>query len=103
MIKLTEWQQEIVDQLPRQFLRGLIHSDGCRVVNRFTVNLPKGGPHEYAYTRYFFTNLSIDIRSLFCASCDRLGISWTQSSYKNISVADRRSVEILDSFVGPKR
>jgi len=30
-------------------------------------------------------------------------ISWTQSSHKNISIANRRSVELLDSFVGPKR
>ena len=42
------------------------------------------------------------LRGLFCASCEQLGIRWTQSSYKNISVADRRSVAILDSFVGPK-
>lgn len=35
-------------------------------------------------------------------SCDRLAIRWTRSSYKNISVADRRSVALLDSFVGPK-
>lgn len=103
LIELAQWQQEVVDRFPRQFLRGLIHSDGSRVVNRFTVNLPIGGSREYAYARYFFTNLSTDIRGLFCASCDRLGIRWTQSSYKNISVANRRSVELLDSFVGPKR
>ena len=53
--------------------------------------------------RYFFTNLSADILGLFCATCDRLGIRWTRSSHKNISVADRHSVAYLDSFVGPKR
>jgi hypothetical protein len=31
-----------------------------------------------------------------------LGIRWTQSSFKNISIADRQSVAILDAFVGPK-
>ena len=63
-------------------------------INRFKVNLPKGGPREYAYARYFFTNLSADIRALFCTSCDQLGIRWTQSSFKNISVADRQSVAL---------
>lgn len=100
-IGLTKWQQEIVDRLPRPFLRGLVHSDGSRTINRFSVELA-GGRREYSYPRYFFTNLSADIRGLFCASCDRIGIRWTQSSHKNISVADRRSVKLLDSFVGPK-
>lgn len=102
LIKLHHWQREIVDIHPRQFLRGLIHSDGCRCLNCFTVNLPSG-PRHYRYVRYYFSNLSVDIRGLFCESCDRLGIHWTQSNHRNISVADRRSVAILDSFVGPKR
>lgn len=100
-IVLTSWQQDVVDRFPQPFLRGLIHSDGSRVINRFRADLASG-PHEYAYPRYFFTNLSADIQGLFCASCERLGIRWTQSSHKNISVANRRSVEILDAFVGSK-
>lgn len=100
-ITLAKWQQAIVDKFPQQFLRGLIHSDGSRTTNRFSVALASG-PREYAYPRYFFTNLSADIRGLFCAACERIGVRWTQSSFKNISVADRRSVELLDSFVGPK-
>jgi len=101
-IALVSWQQRLVDRFPRQFLRGLIHADGSRVINRFRVSLASGS-REYAYPRYFFTNLSSDIQRLFCESCDRLGVRWTQSSYKNISVADRHSVALLDSFVGPKR
>lgn len=100
-IVLAPWQQEIVTWLPRPFLRGLIHSDGSRSINRFSVSLASG-TREYAYPRYFFTNLSSEIRILFCEACERIGINWTQSSPKNISIADRRSVEILDSFVGPK-
>lgn len=92
----------MVDRFPEQFLRGLIHSDGSRVLNRFKVRLGSRQP-EYAYPRYFFTNLSGDIRGLFCASCEQLGIRWTQSSYRNISVADRESVALLDGFVGPKK
>jgi hypothetical protein len=100
-IVLAGWQQDIVDRFPHEFLRGLIHADGSRVVNRFKVKL-ESGLREYEYPRYFFTNLSADIRGLFCASCDRLGIRWTQSSYKNISIANRQSVAVLDAFVGPK-
>ncbi len=100
-IALEAWQQSAVDRFPGHFLRGLIHSDGCRVVNRFRVDLVSG-LREYAYARYFFTNLSSDIQGLFCAACDRLDLRWTQSSHKNISVAHRRSVERLDAIVGPK-
>jgi len=102
-IALTEWQQEVVDAHPEQFLRGLIHSDGCRTVNRFTTRLPSGRVAEYAYPRYFFSNESADIRALFCATCDRLGIRWTQSNRRNVSVSHRDSVARLDAFVGPKR
>jgi hypothetical protein len=100
-IALARWQQHLVDRFPKQFLRGLIHADGSRVINRFRVSLASG-PREYAYPRYFFTNLSTDIQHLFCESCAQLGIRWTQSSYKNISVAHHRSVALLDSFVGQK-
>ena len=57
---------------------------------------------EYAYPRYFFTNMSGDIRDLFCRTCETLGIRWTQSNHRNISVSHRRSVAVLDAFVGPK-
>jgi hypothetical protein len=101
-IVLADWQREIVDEHPRPFLCGLIHSDGCRCVNRFKTKLPSGRIAEYEYPRYFFSNLSADIRGLFCEYCERLGIRWTQSNHRNISVSHRRSVAILDGFIGPK-
>jgi hypothetical protein len=101
-IVLADWQREIVDEFPEQFLRGLIHSDGCRVINRFKTKLPSGKVAEYAYPRYFFSNLSVDIRGLFCEYCERLGVRWTQSNHRNISVSHRKSVAILDGFIGPK-
>jgi hypothetical protein len=101
-IVLADWQQDIVAADPRPFLRGLIHSDGCRSINRFTTELPSGRVAEYAYARYFFTNMSADIRGLFCAACDQLGVRWTQSNHRNISVAHRPSVRVLDAFIGPK-
>ena len=101
-IVLARWQRDLTAQHPRALIRGLIHSDGSRVINRFQTRLPSGRVADYSYVRYFFTNYSADIRGIFCEHCDLLGIRWTQSSFKNISVAHRDSVAILDSFVGPK-
>jgi hypothetical protein len=43
-IALEDWQQEIVNAYPRPFLRGLIHSDGWRGLNRGRV---KGKGYAY--------------------------------------------------------
>jgi hypothetical protein len=56
-IVLEPWQERIVDRYPGRLLRGLIHSDGCRVTNR--IRHPK---KTYVYPRYFFCNRSLDIR-----------------------------------------
>ena len=101
-IVLAPWQREIVEAHPWPFVRGLIHSDGCRTVNRFKTRLPSGRVAEYAYPRYFFSNLSADIRGLFCESCEQLGLRWTQSNHRNISISHRTSVALLDENVGPK-
>jgi hypothetical protein len=101
-IELTDWQREVVDRFPEEFLRGLLHSDGCRTINRFKTKLPSGRVAEYEYPRWFFSNRSADIRGLFCEYCERLGIGWTQSNPRNISVSHRRSVALLDSFVSAK-
>jgi hypothetical protein len=92
-IELADWQREIVNRDPRPLIRGLIHSDGCRVQNKSMGRL---------YTRYVFSNASADIRGIFCEACDQLGIAWRQPRERNISVARRESVALLDTFVGPK-
>jgi hypothetical protein len=101
-IELKAWQREVVDRFPKEFLRGLLHSDGCRTINRFQTLLPSGRVAEYAYPRWFFSNRSEDIRGLFCEYCERLGIRWTQSNPRNISGSHRKSVALLDSFVPAK-
>lgn len=101
-IELADWQQVITRQHTREFLRGLIHSDGSRCINRCKVKLPSGRIGRYEYPRYFFTNYSGDIRRIFCEHCELLGIRWTQSNPRNISVSHRESVALLDDFVGPK-
>jgi hypothetical protein len=93
-IALEPWQERIVDAHPRQFVRGLIHSDGCRVANRV---------NGKDYPRYFFSQVSDDIRGLFCRSLTQLGIRYTRNDAKNVSIARAPSVARLDEFVGPKR
>ena len=102
-IQLEPWQLEITHAHPRELIRGLIHSDGCRSVNRFKTKLQGGRVAEYAYTRYFFSNLSEGIKDIFCSHCDLLGVRWSRANTRYVSVHDRESVRILDSFVGPKR
>jgi hypothetical protein len=52
--------------------------------------------------RWFFSNRSADIRGLLCEYCERLGIRWTQSNPRNISISHRTSVALIDSFVPVK-
>lgn len=102
-IELAPWQSAITAAFPEELFRGLIHSDGSRCLNRFSTRLPSGRTRRYEYPRYFFTNYSSDIREIFCAHCELVGLRWTQSSHKNISIAHRDSVARLDAFVGPKQ
>jgi hypothetical protein len=98
-IVLEPWQVDIaLAQHPALFLRGLVHSDGCRSINRVR---GKNGA-IYDYVRYTFSNRSNDIRRLFCDACDRLSVEWRQMNQFNISVARRLSVRRLDQIVGPK-
>lgn len=95
VITLRPWQLRIamIDN-PEALLRGLIHSDGCRVLN--TVN---GAP----YPRYHFCNNSDDIRGIFVAACGRIGVACRHNNWNTVSVARRGSVARLDQFIGPKR
>jgi len=92
-IILQPWQQAHVDAATEHFVRGLIHSDGCRVV---------ANDRGVASIRYHFTNHSADIRNLFCAALDTLGIPWTQNSRYMIAVYRKAATARLDEFVGPK-
>jgi hypothetical protein len=96
-IQLTSWQQPIIDGKPGDFLRGLFHSDGCRVINRIT----RGGK-TYTYPRYMFSNESGDIMGLCQQSLDRMGITWKMCRRNLLSVARSDAVAALDQHVGPK-
>jgi len=103
-IGLEPWQQEIVDAHPWEFVRGLVHSDGCRITN-WTVRTVGGVRKRYEYPRYFFTNTSTDILGLYTATLDALGVPWTRArraNADNISVARREAVALMDAHVGAK-
>jgi hypothetical protein len=101
-IVLADWQMELTRREPEALIRGLIHSDGCRAGNRVRTTLPSGRVAEYHYIRYFFSNLSADIRQIFIDHCELLGVRVTQSNPRDLSVAHRHSVAILEQIVGPK-
>lgn len=94
-IILQPWQERIaLDRYPHLFLRGLIHSDGCRATNRI-----RG---KYAYARYQFSNRSDDIKALFAEACRRVDIECKRSSRWVVSVSRRADVAKMDMFVGAK-
>jgi hypothetical protein len=55
------------------------------------------------YPRYYFSNVSEDIKAIFCEHLDLLGIEWKRNGPMSISIARRAAVAKLDEFVGPKR
>ena len=100
-IFLADWQQTLAKRWPEQLLRGLIQSDGCRVINT-----GRGG---WRQPRYAFSNVSTDITSIFCSACDCLGLRWTasfptrESAAVSIYVSRKADVARMDEFIGPKR
>jgi hypothetical protein len=100
-IFLADWQQKLAKRWPKQLLKGLIQSDGCRVINT-----GRGG---WRQPRYAFSNVSTDITSIFCSACDCLGLRWTasfptrESTAVSIYVSRKADVARMDEFIGPKR
>jgi hypothetical protein len=92
-IRLEPWQELLVKQATEQFIRGLIDSDGCRVV---------ANDRGISSVRYHFSNRSDDIRALFCGALDELCIPWTRPSEYQVAVYRKAAVARLDEFVGPK-
>jgi hypothetical protein len=90
-IVLEPWQEKLVASHPDQFVRGCIHSDGCR--HRRVVR-------GKDYPAYAFSNRSKDILDLFTWACRLLGIRYTQPSRIAISVARRPDVARLDTIMG---
>jgi hypothetical protein len=92
-IALEPWQQTLVDQATEEFVLGLIHSDGCRVV---------ANDRGVSSIRYHFSNRSEDIIGLFTAALDALDIPWTRSTKYIVSIYRKAATARLDTFIGPK-
>ncbi|QRY45331.1 hypothetical protein JVX93_34145 [Mycolicibacterium boenickei] len=92
-IRLEPWQEALVKRAPEDFVRGLIHSDGCRVI---------ADDRGVKSIRYHFSNRSDDIRALYCAALDEIGIPWTRPSKYDVAVYRKAATARLDEFIGPK-
>lgn len=96
-IQLVDWQEMIVNTYPLEFFRGLYHSDGSRFSNVVSGK---------DYPRYQFTNLSHEIRQMFCQMCEKLKLNWTTKSHQgritDIFISRREDVAFLDQHIGPK-
>lgn len=102
-IELKEWQDNICKQYPKDFIKGLIESDGCRFQP----------VKKYEYTVYQFANASKDIHSILQKFCDILEIEYTfrtrlyKQPSKNATMFltcfnKKKAFETLESFIGKK-
>jgi hypothetical protein len=99
-IRLRSWQKKIVAEYPKEFIRGLMFSDGCRYAN--TVD-------GTDYVTYSFSQRSVDICRLFIWACRLVGIlhyryasRGDNNPQKSIVISQRPEVELMDGFVGAK-
>lgn len=99
---LEDWQREIVEGEPAAFLRGLFHSDGCRV-NNWAQRKVAGEMKRYEYPRWQFVNHSPEIRQWCCESLDVVGVPWRLSNWNTVSVSTRAGVARLDGLIGLKQ
>jgi hypothetical protein len=101
-LTMLPWQWAIVEAHPADFLRGLFHSDGCRVRN-WATRIVAGEKKRYEYGRWQFTNESADIMRWCGEALDLVGIPWRQTNRRTLSVSRREAVTMLDALIGPKR
>lgn len=100
-IVLENWQADVVSTFPADFLRGLFHSDGCRVANWATRRVA-GQTKRYEYGRWQFVNASEDILGLCPWALDLAAVEWRRSAPRVVSVSRRDAVARLDALIGLK-
>lgn len=101
-IVLAEWQREIVEDHPGDFLRGLFHSDGSRT-NNWATRMVAGQKKRLDYPRWEFVNRSEDILDLYGWALECCGIAWRRPRTTAIAVSRRDDVRRLDGLIGLKR
>lgn len=93
-ISLKRWQHDICCDFPKEFIKGLIHSDGSRY---------HGDYKGERYDRYQFTNVSEDIRKIFRKYCKKIGVRTANAKgAKNVFINRPKDVGYLDTFIGFK-
>jgi hypothetical protein len=100
-LTLADWQRETIESHPADFLRGLFHSDGCRV-NNWATRQVAGEKRRYEYGRWQFVNESPEIMQWCGEALDLLEIPWRQTTRRTPSVSTRAGVASLDELIGLK-
>jgi hypothetical protein len=100
-IVLEPWQREIAQAFPADLLRGLFHSDGCRVSN-WATRVVRGERRRYDYPRWQFVNASEDILGVCTWALDLVEVAWRRSGPRTVSVSRREAVAALDGLIGLK-
>lgn len=91
-ITLEDWQKEVVYKYPKGFVSGLLDSDGCKYKQTNT-----------DFCVYQFTNISEDIKQIFCWACSLLGVKCRCAvGRKNVYIYKKKYRLILDSFYRTK-
>lgn len=92
-LRLEAWQRELVyGDHTGPFICGLLHSDGCRVVNRI-----RHGERVYEYGRYAFSNRSDDIHRMLQRALRSVGIVSRRTGWQQ-TVGRRDGVAQLDAL-----
>ncbi len=99
---LADWQRAVVEEHPGDLLRGLFHSDGCRVRNTASRTVD-GVTTRRHHPRWQFVNHSEDVMGICTDTSDLVGVPWRRSGRWTVSVSRREAVATLDDLVGPKR
>jgi hypothetical protein len=92
-IVLADWQDALVRSYPWDLLRGCLDSEGYR-----SRRIVRGKNYPF----YGFKNESIDIRRIFEAACQQVGLRYTIPAYNIVSIARRPEVALLDSLMFTK-
>lgn len=87
-IELLKWQKNIIKKYPEEFIRGLIHSDGCVF-------------YSQGKLCYEFSNMSKDILGIFAWAIGLLNIKCT-FTWKSANIRKKSEVEKMAKFVEAK-
>jgi hypothetical protein len=90
-LELADWQKEIIAKYPKEFIKGLMHSDGCRYLVNDAV-------------KYELKNYSNDILDFFEWACSLINVDTRRHSKNKTAtiLRKKKDVDIFETFLGPK-